>query len=522
MPKKNENSKKNNEGLNVEEFEEHFDEEAMKELEKQIDNNSTKGGKELMKSDIDQDMMAMQDTYFVTPWGKISHVEISNLLKMARKSLNGPELKYCQSQLDLNEFIGKDADIDTHTKGYTGAYGKLIIYSVGKLIEEEFELVLATRYNDKGAKLPLAKTSIKIGPNIEVDATTNGWHHAIHKESKRKFVVHIYRDFDGEYCVSCHCDSTLGKASDFIKLVDKWFAEKGPLKGAVVSADLNFLEIDVNYGMDDVVLDEKIANSLQLNVFGFLKNMESLNTLGLSTSRGVLLAGPPGTGKTSFCRAVLNNKGESTAFYVTSDDVSTVGTITEIYKHARAFAPSIVIIEDIDTLGGLDRRIGSNPLLGELLNALDGAEDNTGVITVATSNHVEHLDEALRNRPGRFDAIIEVGLPDKDALSALMLNVATSHNIKINFNVGKVAAKLSGLTGAWVKELLTHSALIALDEGAAIDKLVISEKIISVALEEVLSRANIATEPPTHSATIGATTKKSPKASSAGGFDLYN
>ncbi|HIG03603.1 MAG TPA: ATP-binding protein [Candidatus Poseidoniales archaeon] len=519
MAKINENSKKNNEGLNVEEFEEHFDEEAMKELEKQIEKNSTKGGKELMKSDIDQDMMAMQDTYFVTPWGKISHVEISNLLKMARKSWSASEETYCQAHLDIHEFIGTEVETDSHSREYSGTYGKLIFYSVGKLIEEEFDLVLTTRYNEKGAKLPPTKKSVKIGPDLEVDATASGWYHAIHKESKRKYAIQVYIDYGGEFCVSSHCDSTLGKASDFINMVEKWFTEKGPLKGSVVNAELDFLEIDVNYGMDDIVLDEKITNSLQLNVFGFLKNMESLKTLGLSTSRGVLLAGPPGTGKTSFCRAVLNNKDESTAFYVTSDDVSTVGTITEIYKHARSFAPSIVIIEDIDTLGGLDRRIGSNPLLGELLNALDGAEDNTGVITVATSNHVNHLDEALRNRPGRFDAIIEVGLPDKDALSALMLNVATSHNIKINFNVGKVAAKLNGLTGAWVKELLTHSALIALDEGAAIDKLVISEKIISVALEDVLSRANIASEPPTHSATIGAT-NKSPKAS-AGGFELY-
>ena len=471
-------------------------------------------------SSIENQKESLDEPQITTPWGALPKSEITKLVELVRKTWGDSEDSYCQAHLDLQEFIGEGEETDTHCKEYSGTLGKLMFYSVGKLIEEDFDLVLATRYNEKGAKLPSTKKSVKIGPDLEEDTTANGWYHVIHKESARKYAVHVYVDYGGDFCVSCHCDSALGKASDFINMVEKWFNEKRPIKNAVVNAELDFLEIDGSFGMDDVVLDEKITTYLNLNVFGFLKNMKSLKTLGLSTSRGVLLAGPPGTGKTSFCRAVLNNKGETTAFYITSDDVSAVGTITEIYKHARSFAPSIVIIEDVDTLGGLDRRIGSNPLLGELLNALDGAEDNTGVITVATSNHVEHLDEALRNRPGRFDAIIEVGLPDKAGLSALILNVATSHDLKIDFNVGKVAAKLEGLTGAWVKELLTHSALIALDEGAALDKLVLTEKIISVALEDVLSRANIASEPPTHSATIGAANKKAPKAST-GSFELY-
>ena len=107
------------------------------------------------------------------------------------------------------------------------------------------------------------------------------------------------------------------------------------------------------------------------------------------------------------------NVVDCTAIYVTSDTIEHTGQIKEIYDLARKLSPTLVVIEDIDTLGGLDRREkGNHPLLGEFLNCLSGVGGNDGVITIATTNYPENLDIALADRPGRFDLRIEFGLPD--------------------------------------------------------------------------------------------------------------
>ncbi len=438
-----------------------------------------------------------------TPLGVISSEAITALVKSIHKAWGDSEDEYSRSHHDKVEFLGTDCLIDESEKEHIGASGKILFYSVHKLIETKFDTVSSTRYNQLGAKLPLVNKSVKIGPGEEAEIPFNGWFHIVHKENFREFVIHLYTGYHGELNVSVSCDGSEGDAKDFHDWTDEWFYNEGPIKGAVVNADLDFIEVNPQYSIDDVILDSKVSSSLNLHVFSFLENIETFTKLGLTSSRGILMAGPPGTGKTSFCRAVLNNRHDATAFYITSDDVSTAGKITEIYSHARAFSPSIVIIEDIDTLGGLDRRVGSNPLLGELLNALDGAVTNKGVITIATSNHVNHLDEALRNRPGRFDAIIEVGLPSKSCLAELILNSALSHGLVINFDINSIAKKMVGLTGAWVKELLTHATLIRLNDGCEPEKISLDNKTIKLALADILSRAAIAAAPPEHSATIG-------------------
>ena len=90
---------------------------------------------------------------------------------------------------------------------------------------------------------------------------------------------------------------------------------------------------------------------------------------------------------------------DATVLYVARDAIQNVGQITDLYKMARRFAPAIVILEDIDTLGGLGRDEGDHPLLGEFLNCLAGVEENNGVVTLATTNHPEKLDWALTDRP---------------------------------------------------------------------------------------------------------------------------
>ena len=175
------------------------------------------------------------------------------------------------------------------------------------------------------------------------------------------------------------------------------------MNGNTVNAKLQFIKIDT-VGWDDVVLSPEQRKSFDRNIVKFIENIELYDEKKLPTSRGCLLTGPPGTGKTLTCSAIMNQV-DSTIIYITSDDITDRGQISELYDIARKVSPTIVVVEDIDTLGGIDRNRagGDHPILGEFLNCLAGVESNSGVVTIATTNYPEYLDKALVDRPGRFD-----------------------------------------------------------------------------------------------------------------------
>jgi SpoVK/Ycf46/Vps4 family AAA+-type ATPase len=123
----------------------------------------------------------------------------------------------------------------------------------------------------------------------------------------------------------------------------------------------------------------------------------------------------------------------------------------------------VVVLEDIDSAGGLNRKVASHPILGEVLQALNGVSENKGVFTIATTNFVEDLDDALRDRPGRFDVIVTIGLPDSDARYPMLEKHCELNGIKPS---EKELARLVSLTkdfsGAWLAEVFSTATLVAM------------------------------------------------------------
>ena len=164
------------------------------------------------------------------------------------------------------------------------------------------------------------------------------------------------------------------------------------------------------------------------------------------------------------------NEAKSTVIYVTSDSVEKTGDIKEIYKTARLLAPSIVIVEDIDTLGALDRREGGNhPLLGEFLNCLNGVGTNEGVITIATTNYPKHLDVALVDRPGRIDLRIELGLPEPKLREHIFKKYLKEMKTE-KLNYKPIVKKSEGLSGAYIREVVMSAYLEAKENDERINQ----------------------------------------------------
>ena len=162
------------------------------------------------------------------------------------------------------------------------------------------------------------------------------------------------------------------------------------------------------------------------------------------------------------CESIINQV-DCTVICVSNDTVENLREIKRIYELAEKLAPTLMVIEDIDTLGGLDRRDGaSHPLLGELLASLNGVGPTGNVVTVATTNYPQYLDRALADRPGRFDIRIEFPIPDAGLRKAILQKYLAK------FKTGKIsidsfARDSEGLTGAYLREIVTTAYLITIE-----------------------------------------------------------
>lgn len=160
---------------------------------------------------------------------------------------------------------------------------------------------------------------------------------------------------------------------------------------------------------DELVLPEALATSLVNDVKHFLASRAVYSEAGATWKRGMLLLGPPGNGKTHAIKALIRQSGLP-CIYVKSFSgrhTDPANSIPEVFERARALAPCVLVLEDLDALIDDENR-------SFLLNELDGFAANEGLLTIASSNHPERLDPSLLHRPSRFDRKYRFELPDAD------------------------------------------------------------------------------------------------------------
>ena len=207
----------------------------------------------------------------------------------------------------------------------------------------------------------------------------------------------------------------------------------------------------------------------------FLKNPKKFTEMGAKIPRGVLLVGPPGTGKALLARAVA---GEANVpFYSISGSEFVemfvgvgAGRVRDMFKKAKENAPCIIFIDEIDAVGrqrgtgvggGHDER---EQTLNQLLVEMDGFEGNEGVIILAATNRADVLDPALL-RPGRFDRQIRVSNPDKRARSQILKVHARNKHFAPDVDFDNIAQRTPGFSGAELANVLNEAALLAVRSG---------------------------------------------------------
>ncbi|MBX0300772.1 AAA family ATPase [Cryobacterium sp. 1639] len=211
----------------------------------------------------------------------------------------------------------------------------------------------------------------------------------------------------------------------------------------------------------DVVLPDGVLSDIVRHVVGIGLHRDALRAAGRHLKRGVLLYGPPGSGKTLTVRHLLSSTPDTTAVVLAGNSIRFV---TEAAELARAMQPAIVVLEDVDLIAE-DRNLshGPQPLLFAMLDALDGLDGDADVAFVLTTNRVEVLEHALADRPGRIDLAVEIPLPDLTARHHLFELYARGLPLSAGA-VAEAADAADGVSGAFAKELMRRTVLLAAEQ----------------------------------------------------------
>lgn len=248
-----------------------------------------------------------------------------------------------------------------------------------------------------------------------------------------------------------------------------------------------------NVKFSDVAgIEEEKAELIE--IVDYLKNPEKYASMGARTPKGVILYGPPGTGKTLLAKAVAG-EAKVPFFQVSGsafeDMLVGVGAkrVRDLFAKAKKSAPSIIFIDELDSVASKRGKYdvaGSSGLadqtINQLLAEMDGFNTRTGIVVIAATNRIDVLDDAIL-RPGRFDRHIQVNLPDIKEREAILKIHARNKNISSKVNLGDIARRTPGFSGAQLENVLNEATLLAV----RLRKTTITEAEIDEAIDRVLA-----------------------------------
>jgi len=229
----------------------------------------------------------------------------------------------------------------------------------------------------------------------------------------------------------------------------------------VTKKGIEFLPL-ITMTWNDIFLAPNIIKEIDTNIIGYFNKMNEWKELGLPLTRSILLSGKPGVGKTLIGKVLADQLEGITFIWVTGESQEAP---EKIFAFARSNTPCILFFEDLDFIGQ-SRFVMSSSALAELLSQLDGFRENTHIVVVATTNNPEALDEALIDRPGRFDRHVCIKPPDESLRRKILMKYLGKVFIEEEETVLRdITMSTDGFTGAHLREVAFGTKIEAVNNG---------------------------------------------------------
>jgi AAA+ superfamily predicted ATPase len=281
--------------------------------------------------------------------------------------------------------------------------------------------------------------------------------------SRHHWIIAKDRKLAEEFFVEV-CDWSSQVRSEVLVFSDGEWLKNKELYDAIKSATF-----------DNLILRDGLKQEIQADVAQFFLSREAYERYSIPWKRGVLFIGPPGNGKTHTIKALVNQLGKPCLYvkgfkaeYSTDQE-----NIRQVFQRARMTTPCLLILEDLDSM--IDEKSRAF-----FLNELDGFETNTGVVVLATTNHPDRLDPAIRDRPSRFDRKYHFKLPAEAERSAYI--AAWNLELKVELRVSETIAievvrQTEGFSFAYLKELFVSSMMqwMTMAGGISMDQIILDQ-----------------------------------------------
>lgn len=355
-----------------------------------------------------------------------------------------------KNQAVINQFLGKKKR--TSVSGFLAKYyGKLLTWALHQYLERNHWEVLSTVGYICSEPI---YTEVDTGSCI-VNLLENG--HLLVEKDTTRYVITV--DVNPMRRGSIKIEGLAEDQEDmnqFVAGVSSIADKENFYQGRKLefSGILRFLDVK-DRTWESIALDEEISKDIRFNTLGFLRRCNEWTEYGIPLKRGVLLASEPGMGKTIICRAIMTEAGGITCITTNSYAIDLDNFFYEIYDIAQDLSPSIVFIEDIDIIGQERAEYGYShgSALFSLLSVMDGVEEKKEIVTVATTNCVEKLDLALKQRPARFDRVIRLPFPSACQRRELIRRL--SEKIPLNDDIQEyLTIKTENFTPAQIQEIV--------------------------------------------------------------------
>lgn len=338
--------------------------------------------------------------------------------------------------------------------------------NIGRVEVEDSQIIFTDKNNDN-----IYKTGVMDDPNLTERLYQSGTTFSKDIEQTMSPIMSFLLTFILPMVIFVVLGQYLGR-----KLLEQAGGKNSMAFGMGKSNARVYVQSTEGIHFDDVAGEDEAKENLA-EIVDYLHNPKKYTDAGASMPKGLLLVGPPGTGKTMLAKAVAGESGVPFFSISGSEFVEMfvgmgASKVRDLFKQAKEKAPCIVFIDEIDAIGKKrDGQVGGNDereqTLNQLLTEMDGFEGNNGVIILAATNRPESLDPAL-TRPGRFDRRVPVELPDLKGREAILKVHAKKIKPADDVDFHTIARMASGASGAELANIVNEAALRAVRQGRTI------------------------------------------------------